>query len=79
MKTQKFSTKKKSTPDFIQPLQGRFLDGEFVFFSPRALETIDFQSPRPPAEGTFLYIYIYKYIYIYTYIHTVGGIGRQAF
>ena len=26
----------------IQPFPGRFWDGEFIFFSPRALETIEF-------------------------------------
>ena len=39
-----------SSPDLIQRYPGRFWLGEFIFLSPRALETIDFKPPRPPAQ-----------------------------
>ena len=47
-----------SSPDFIQRYPGRFWLGEFIFLSPRALETIDFKPPRPPAQR---YLYIDPY------------------
>ena len=44
-----------SSPDLIQRYPGRFWLGEFIFLSPRALETIDFKPPRPP-RGRYLHI-----------------------